>query len=70
MEQQQPGMLQAMVNALRSKVGLGAQQAPGPATSLQNGYRAYAMSAQEQGQNPLPFEQWIQQQQSPAASLR
>lgn len=62
----QPGMMQALVNALRNKVGMGAQQTPGSATDVQNGYRQYAMSVMEQGQQPLPFEAWMQQQQSPA----
>ena len=58
-----PSKTQAMVNALRGLVGMGAQQSPGPATGVQNGYREYAMQAMEQGQQPLPFEQWMQQQQ-------
>ena len=66
----QPGMLQAVVNALRNKVGLGAQQTPGPATNVQNGYREYAMQAMEQGQQPVPFEQWAQGQQMPVSSPR
>ena len=65
-----PGMMQAMVNALRDKVGLGAQQTPGPATNVQNGYREYAMQAMEQGQQPVPFEQWMQGQQMPVSSPR
>lgn len=67
-----PGMMQALVNALRNKVGLGDQQTPGPATNVQNGYREYAMSAMEQGNQPVPFEQWIQQQgqQMPVSSPR
>ena len=65
-----PGMMQAMVNALRGTVGLGQQQSPGPATNVQNGYREYAMSAMEQGQQPLPFEQWMQQSQMPVSSPR
>ena len=67
---EQPGMMQAMVNALRDKVGLGAQQTPGPATNVQNGYREYAMQAMEQGQQPVPFEQWMQGQQMPVSSPR
>ena len=65
-----PGMMQAMVNALRGTVGLGQQQSPGPATNVQNGYREYAMSAMEQGQQPLPFEQWSQQSQMPVSTPR
>ena len=65
-----PGMLQAVVNALRNKAGLGAQQTPGPATNVQNGYREYAMQAMEQGQQPVPFEQWMQGQQMPVATPR
>ena len=67
---EQPGMMQAVANALRNKVGLGAQQTPGPAMNVQNGYREYAMQAMEQGQQPVPFEQWAQGQQMPAASPR
>lgn len=65
-----PGMLQAVVNALRNKAGLGAQQTPGPATNVQNGYREYTMQAMEQGQQPVPFEQWMQGQQMPVATPR
>lgn len=66
----QPGMLQAVVNALRNKAGLGAQQTPGPATNVLNGYREYAMQAMEQGQDPVPFEQWMQsQQQQPPVTI-
>jgi len=67
---EQPGMWQAAVNALRNKAGLGPQQTPGPATNVQNGYRSYAMSAMEQGQQPVPFEVWMQQQQQPASIPR
>jgi hypothetical protein len=67
---EQPGMMQAMVNALRGKVGLGQQQSPGPATNVQNGYREYAMQAMEQGQQPVPFEQWMQGQQMPVSTPR
>lgn len=67
---EQPGMMQAMVNALRNKVGLGQQQSPGPATNVQNGYREYAMRAMEQGQQPAPFEQWAQGQQTPVSTPR
>ena len=67
-----PGMLQALVNALRSKVGLGDQQTPGPATNVQNGYRQYQMAEMERGGTPVPFEQWIQQQgqQMPVSTPR
>ena len=58
-----PAKLQAIVNALRGTMGMGAQQTPGPATNLQNGYREYAMQAAEQGRQPLPLETWMQQQQ-------
>lgn len=57
-------MLQMVVGALRNKAGLGQQQ-PGPAMGVQNGYREYAMQAMEQGQQPLPMDQWMQQQQQP-----
>ena len=65
-----PSKTQAMINALRGLVGMGQQQSPGPATDVQNGYREYAMSAMEQGQQPLPFEQWVQQSQMPVSSPR
>ena len=65
---EKPGKIQAIVDALRNKVGLGQQQSPGPATNVQNGYREYAMSAMEQGQQPLPFEQWVQQSQMPVST--
>lgn len=67
---EKPGKIQAIVDALRNKVGLGQQQSPGPATNVQNGYREYAMSAMEQGQQPLPFEQWMQQSQMPVSTPR
>ena len=65
-----PGMYEALINALRGTMGMGAQQSPGPATNLQNGYREYAMQAMEQGQQPLPFEQWTQQSQMPVSTPR
>lgn len=58
-----PSKTQAMVNALRGLVGIGAQQSAGPATNVQNAYRAYQEQAMVQGQQPLPLEQWMQQQQ-------
>ena len=67
---EEPGMMQAVVNALRNKAGMGAQQTPGPAMNVQNGYREYAMQAMEQGQQPVPFEQWMQGQQMPVATPR
>ena len=63
-------MLQMIVGALRNKAGLGQQQQPGPAMGAQNGYREYAMQAMEQGQQPVPFEQWMQGQQMPVATPR
>jgi hypothetical protein len=65
-----PGFAQAAANALRGIVGMGPQQSAGPATNVQNGYREYAMQAMEQGQQPVPFEQWMQGQQMPVSSPR
>ena len=65
-----PGFGQAAVNALRGLVGMGPQQTPGPATNVQNGYREYTMQAMEQGQQPVPFEQWVQGQQMTVSTPR
>lgn len=51
-------MLQAIVNALRSKVGMGAQQSPGPATDVAGNYRQYAMEAASRGETPLSLRDW------------
>lgn len=67
-----PGMMQALVNALRDKVGLGQQQSPGPATNVQNGYRQYQMAEMEQGETPMSLRDWqnSQMQQQPVATPR
>ena len=61
--EESPGRLQALINALRGAAGLGQQQSPGPAMNLQNAYRDYVESASVQGQQPVPFQVWVQQQQ-------
>ena len=69
---EQPGMLQAVVNALRNKAGMGQQQAPGPATDALGAYRRYALDAQEQGQAPMSLQDWqnSMSQQMPVSSPR
>ena len=68
---EQPGMLQAIVNALRSKAGMGAQQAPGPATDVAGAYRQYLMSAAERGEEPLSLRDWQNSQsQMPVSTPR
>ena len=72
---EQPGMLQAVVNALRSKVGLGAQQSPGPATDVAGNYRRYLEEAAMSGETPLSLRDWQnsqmqQMQQMPASTPR
>jgi len=54
----QPGRLQALVNALRDRVGMGAQQSPGPATDVAGSYRRYVMDAAERGEQPLSLQEW------------
>ena len=69
---EQPGMLQAIIGALRDKVGLGPQQTPGPATDVAGNYRQYLMEAAERGETPLPLRDWqnSQMQQMPVSSPR
>jgi len=70
MPQQTPGMWQALVNALRDKAGLGAQQTPGPATDLsaqrQMGdvaSRGLQVEAQTNGMSVPEYMAWKQSQQ-------
>jgi hypothetical protein len=69
---EQPGMMQALVNALRNKVGMGPQQTPGPATNLQSSYRDYLEQAASRGETPLTLRDWqnSQMQQSPVSIPR
>ena len=69
---EQPGMLQALVNALRNKAGLGAQQTPGPATDVGGAYRQYVEEAATRGEQPMSLQDWqnSQVQQLPASNLR
>lgn len=69
---EQPGMMQALVNALRDKVGMGAQQTPGPATDVAGSYRQYVMEAASRGETPMTLRDWqnSQMQQSPVSIPR
>lgn len=69
---EQPGMMQALVNALRNKVGMGAQQTSGPATDVAGSYRQYVMEAASRGETPLTLRDWqnSQMQQSPVSIPR
>jgi hypothetical protein len=69
---EQPGMLQALINALRDKVGMGVQQTPGPATNLQSSYRDYLEQAASRGETPLTLRDWqnSQMQQQPVSIPR
>lgn len=69
---EQPGMMQALVNALRDKVGMGAQQTLGPATDVAGSYRQYVMEAASRGETPLTLRDWqnSQMQQSPVSIPR
>ena len=53
-----PGFGQALVNALRGAVGLGAQQSPGPATDVAGNYQRYLIDAAERGETPLSLRDW------------
>ena len=68
---EQPGMMEAMINALRNRVGLGQQQSPGPATALQNNYRQYAEDAAMRGETPMTLRDWQNSQsQMPVSTPR
>lgn len=72
-QMQQPGMIQAIVNALRGATGMGAQQTLSPAMNAQTAYREYATQEMEQGRQPMPLAQWYSQRgaaQQPGAILR
>lgn len=53
-----PGFGQALVNALRGAVGLGAQQTPGPATDVAGNYRRYLLETVERGEQPQSLQEW------------
>lgn len=55
-----PGALQAIIDALRSKVGLGPQQTPGPAMDTMGQFRATNLERQQQGLEQLTPEQYLQ----------
>jgi len=66
-----PGMMEALINALRNRVGLGQQQSPGPATDVAGAYRQYLMSAAERGEEPLSLRDWQNSQsQMPVSTPR
>ena len=68
---EKPGKLQAIVDALRNKVGLGEQQSPGPATNLQSSYRQYVEDAAMRGEAPMTLRDWQNSQsQMPVSSPR
>ena len=64
-QQPAPGMLQAVIDALRNKVGLGPQQTPGPAVDLMGSNRQLQLLANEQGMSVPEYmaAQAAQQQQ-------
>lgn len=67
----QPGMMQALVNALRNKAGLGQQQSPGPATDVAGAYRQYLMDAGARGETPMTLRDWQNSQsQMPVSTHR
>ena len=67
----QPGTVQALVNALRGRIGLGQQQSPGPATDLQSGYRQYVEDAALRGETPMSLRDWQNSQsQMPVSTPR
>ena len=53
-----PGFGQALVNALRGVVGLGAQQSPGPATDVAGNYQRYLLETAERGEQPMSLRDW------------
>jgi len=68
--EQTPGMLQALVDALRNKMGMGPQQTPGPATDLsaqrQMGdvaSRGLQVEAAQAGMSVPEYMAWKQAQQ-------
>jgi|PlaIllAssembly_1097288.scaffolds.fasta_scaffold551933_2 hypothetical protein len=64
-QQQPPGALQAIINALRDKVGMGPQQTPGPAVDLMGSNRQLQLQAAEAGMTVPEYmaAQAAQQQQ-------
>jgi hypothetical protein len=64
--------LQAIIGALRDKVGMGPQQTPGPATSVMGNYRQYVEDTAMRGEQPLSLRDWqnSQMQQQPVSIPR
>jgi hypothetical protein len=61
---QSPGMMSAIVNALRGASGMSApppQQSP-QQPDLMTAYRQYVLATQEQGGTPMPMQQWAASQ--------
>ena len=64
--QQSPGFMEAIADRLRRFTGLTGTADPSAAGAMRTvaqeipGYREYAIRAQEQGQQPLPPDQWAQ----------
>jgi hypothetical protein len=64
--QQSPGFMEAIADRLRRFTGLTGTADPSAAGAMRKvaqeipGYREYAIRAQEQGQQPLPPDQWVQ----------
>lgn len=68
---EQPGMIQALVNALRNKAGLGVQKTPGPSTDVAGDYRRYLEEAALRGEQPMNLRDWQNiQSQTPVSILR
>ena len=66
-----PGMMEALINALRNRVGLGQQQSPGPATDVAGAYRQYLMDAGVRGETPMSLRDWQNSQsQMPVSTPR
>jgi hypothetical protein len=64
-QQQPPGALQAIIDALRDKIGMGPQQTPGPAVDVMGSNRQLQLQAAEAGMTVPEYmaAQAAQQQQ-------
>jgi hypothetical protein len=64
-QQQPPGALQAVIDALRDKIGMGPQRTPGPAVDLMGSNRQLQLQAAEAGMTVPEYmaAQAAQQQQ-------
>ena len=64
--QQSPGFMEALADRLRNFTGMTGTADPSAAGAMRAvaqeipGYREYAIRMQEQGQQPLPPDQWVQ----------